>query len=505
MEGDVEIPTLEHQEVTATRVRPLALVWNALALAAFVAVPAWLQFTFLRVTEDGDTDYHLAVARLIREHGILHAFPWTPFSLLAERYADKELLFHLLMVPFAYVTPATASNIAGTIAGALLLTAIFFVLIRERVRYAALWALVPLLASSAFVYRFSLVRPHLLSIALALVVLWAASRERFRVLAAASVIYPWAYVAWQMPVVLAVLAEVARALTGKRPGWRGPAVALGAVAVGIAIHPNALNLVRFNWVTIVEILLTNAWGARTGFELGDEFRSFTGAEWAKLLAPPTAMVLGAAVLAWRRRREDVVPLAFALVATAFGLLTFRTARFTEYFVPFAVAAFALAAALLGARLGARKVLLSTLAVCLAYSASETWELLHRMQAREPRLSAEEATVMRAHIPSGAQVFTCEWGLTGTLMLAMPERKFIVALDPTLFAVQDPERYELWYRLPREAPPGLAKTIREQFGAQYVACLWDERYRAFFDRLAFEPGVNAVSMSGIWNVYELREP
>ena len=381
----------------------------------------------------------------------------------------------------------------------------FFVLVRERVRHAALWAFIPLLASSAFLYRFSLVRPHLLSIALALVVLWAASRERLGPLALASVVYPWAYVAWQLPVVLAVLAEAARAVSGKRPGWRGPAVALASVAVGVAIHPNALNLLRFSWVTIVDILLTNAWGARAGFELGDEFRSFSGAEWATLLVPPTLMVLGAVVLAWRRRREDVVPLAFALVAAAFGLLTLRTARFAEYFVPFSVAAFALAVAVPAARLGARKVLIGTLVLCLAFSARESWDLLHRMQAREPRLSAEEATAMRARIPAGAQVFTCEWGLTGTLMLALPERRFIVALDPTLFAVQDPERYDLWYRLPREAPAGLAKTIRERFGARYVACLWDERFRAFFDRLAFEPGVNTVSMSGIWNVYELREP
>jgi hypothetical protein len=93
-------------------------------------------------------------------------------------------------VPFAHVAPATAASITGTIVGALMLGALFFVLTRERVPAAAIWAVVPLLASSAFVYRFSLVRPHLLSIALALVVLWAASRERLRVLALASVVYP---------------------------------------------------------------------------------------------------------------------------------------------------------------------------------------------------------------------------------------------------------------------------------------------------------------------------
>ena len=136
---------------------------------------------------------------------------------------------------------------------------------------------------------------------------------------------------------------------------------------------------------------------------------------------------------------------------------------------------------------------------------ESRDLLTALAMKEPRFAPEEVQVLRARIPEGAQVFTCEWGLTGTLMLALPERRFMVALDPTLFALKDPVRYALWYRLPREAPPGLAATIRERFGARYVACRFEERFRPFFDRIAFEPGVNTVLMSGMWNVYELREP
>jgi hypothetical protein len=120
-----------------------------------------------------------------------------------------------------------------------------------------------------------------------------------------------------------------------------------------------------------------------------------------------------------------------------------------------------------------------------------------------RLSAEEARVLESRIPRGAQVFTCDWELTGTLMLALPDRRFMVALDPTLFEVHDPRRYALWYRLPREAPPGAAQTIREEFGAEFVACFWDERFRRFFDGIAFEPGVNTVLLSDFWNVYDLR--
>ncbi len=311
-------PSTDPTAVTASPVRRCGGAWAAALawVALHAGVASWIQLGFLHVPEDADTDFHVAVGRLIREHGILHAFPWTPFSILADHYADKELLFHLLFAPLSGLDPAFAANVVGGICGTALLSAIHLVLRRERVPLAGLWALVPLLASSAFLYRFALVRPHVLSIALALVVLWAAARQRWWVLALASAIYPWAYVAWQLPVVLALLAEGARALGGRRPAWRGPAIAAAAIAVGVALHPNGLELVRFSWTVLSDVLIRGAWGGRQGIELGDEFRPFTPREWGLLLVPAAVMTAAGLALAWRRRRQDGVPLAVVTLPVA---------------------------------------------------------------------------------------------------------------------------------------------------------------------------------------------
>jgi hypothetical protein len=191
--------------------------WQVAAFAILaLAVTGALQFLFARVPSDADTAYHAAVGRLIAEHGILHAFPWTSMSWLADHYADKELLFHLLYVPLTGLGWITASKIVGTIAGLALLIALYAILRAEGVRFPGAWALLPLAASSAFLYRFLLVRPHVLSIALAIVVLWAAARGRLLVLAIASFLYPWTYIAWALPVLLVGIAETARLLSGER-------------------------------------------------------------------------------------------------------------------------------------------------------------------------------------------------------------------------------------------------------------------------------------------------
>lgn len=449
---------------------------------------------------DADTAYHAAVGRLIREHGILHAFPWTPFSWLADHYADKELLFHLLFVPLAGFRWITAAKIVGTLAGAAALFSLYFVLRAERVRLAGLWALVPLAASGVFVFRFALVRPHLLSIALAFVVLWAASRGRMAILAVSSAIYPWTYVAWQLPVVFVLIAEGARLLSGERCRWKPAAAAVAGMALGVALHPNAANLLRFTWIQIVEVLFRTAWGAREGFDLGKEFAPFTVLQWSRWLLPCVLMTAAGLLLAWRSRREGSMSLAFALAALAFGILTVRTARFAEYFVPFSAASMALASRSVSWRF------LSPAILCAAslYTASVGSETVAGLSTRVEDVRQDIASSLQRQIPPGSQVFTCEWGLTGALLLALPDRRFIVALDPTFFYMKDPELYRLWYRLPREAPPGTADTIRRRFGARYVLCLDQSDRRSFFDRLLSEPGVRLLLAADIWLLFDLGE-
>ena len=48
------------------------------------------------------------------------------------------------------------------------------------------------------------------------------------------------------------------------------------------------------------------------------------------------------------------------------------------------------------------------------------------------------------LPAGSQVVTCDWRETGELLLALPDRRYLVALAPMLFAAHDPERYRTWF-------------------------------------------------------------
>ncbi len=151
-------------------------------------------------------------------------------------------------------------------------------------------------------------------------------------------------------------------------------------------------------------------------------------------------------------------------------------------------------------------MIAVFAVSLLYTAKPITETVEGLGSRTERLPQQLAQWMRERIPAGSQVFTTDWGHTGTLMLALPDRKFIVALDPTLFLIKDPELYRLWYELPRHPVPGVAGIIRKRFGAQFVIGFLDEQFFPFYFQLSSEPGVRTLLLSdNYWVVFSLGNP
>jgi hypothetical protein len=476
-------------------------------LGVFVAVTGLLQLSIPGFF-DGDTGYHLAIARLTREHGILHAFPWTPFSWLDAHYADKELLFHALLLPLAGLHPTTAARIAGTVLGSLLLLTLFAILRRERVRDAGLWTLAVLACSSAFVARFAMVRPQLISIPLALGITWAAARRNRLVLVLGCALYPLCYTAWHLPVALITLVELARWLGQREVDWRGPVLAATATAAGILVHPNFPHTAELFWIQNANVLFGTAWAGAQGIDLGGEFAPFSLSGLGRYVLLPAVLAVGGVIVGWRARRRDALPLAFALVAVGFLVITLRTQRFIEYLAPFAIAAAALGLAVVkpeaprGLTRAFAPAVVATGIIWTLLVARHPFELLRN---RVDPFPAPVAELLAEIIPTGAQVVTCDWRLTGEMMLALPERRFIVALDPTFFATNDPDRYRLWYETTRRPPAEPGLVLRDAFDARYVLCAEQQQWLGFHRAMERDPAAAVRGDIGLWRVYELRPP
>lgn len=477
---------------------PLGLV---LAITALVLIVAAVHYAIPYPLDD-DTAYHFSVGTLLREQGILHRFPWTRFSWQFDHYADKEFFFHLLFVPFTGLGYETASRVVGTLCGAGVLVTLFLILRAEKVRYAFFWTLLPL-GTMIFLYRFCQVRPHLLSIGLAMVLLWSYCRQKPLLLFFASLLYPLCYVAfWQIPLILVLAAEGGRLWTGGRFRWQHSVTIGVGLILGLILHPNTINLLQMNWIHMTDILFRNAWGKHVEFNLGEEFEPFTLIIWLREMMVPTVAMVLAVAGAWRSRRDNPFAVAVVLAMVFFLLLTLRSNRFLEYSVPFAM--LALAVVTIPQRQQLLVMSLAGLSLCWTIIfGTPMVQYLFFSQDRPWQLNDAVVGVFKRAIPPGATVFTCGWEYTGTLMAELPNRQYMVALDPTLLYKRDPSLYDLWYQTLKTAPPASADVVRRQFKSRYVVCLDHPTLHPFFDVLAADPQTSIVHSDGKWVLFDLE--
>jgi hypothetical protein len=126
--------------------------------------------------------------------------------------------------------------------------------------------------------------------------------------------------------------------------------------------------------------------------------------------------------------------------------------------------------------------------------------------RRPELFSSDSTeTFRKIIPEGAQVFTCGWEVTGEMMLALPERKFLVALNPVFLWANDADLYYTWFDVVHHPPAGAAKIIRSRFHAGFVLCEARAEHLALIRRLHEGPGVKAGYKIGPWALFVLEDP
>jgi hypothetical protein len=471
-------------------------------LLVFASITACIHLYF-PYPLDNDTAYHLAVARMIRKYGVLHSFPWTQFSTQMNHYADKEFLFHLLFLPVNSLELVTASRVVGIVTGTMMLTALYTLFCLEKVKLAGLWTILPLL-SYEFLFRFTLVRPHLLSLTLMIMLLWAAAHRKLAIIAVVSLLYPLSYVAfWQIPLIILAATESARFISSRQITFKPTLVSVVAIAAGVALHPNSVNLLSINWLHMADALFNNAWGKAKILNMGSEIYPYSLHEWLKYLAIASAMLAYALYRAVKNRKNDMIGLSVVIAAVVFCALTIESRRFLEYFVPLSAAALALTCRT--STRSNRLVLSCAIAVSLVlfYASGLTTLKGAKYSGEYFAMDAEFKKVLETKVPPGAQVFTTGWHYTGDLMLVLPERRFLVATEPTMMYKLDKNLYNYWYFIPMDLYKNPAGLIRTMFKSRFVVSENKAAYWKFFNSLNNDPTVKSL-YAGKWRLYDLGD-
>lgn len=450
----------------------------AILAAVFAATftLARLSFTRFPALFDVDSYYHLALARLYGEQGFVKTLDWARFSVMHDALGDKELLFHVLLIPFARAGDATSG---GLTALALLDASVATVLAWAGLSAIGPWGVaLPLLVfggSMDFASRMVRLRPEIVALVLIVLAIGCAARRRFLLLGLIAAIFALTYTPFHALLGLCALFFVRTWwVEGGREWWLVLAPAIGA-GVGLALHPHFPDNLRIWWIQNVTFFIE-----RASFDASAENAPRTSVD---LLLLNLGWLIGLIVLWLGRERRH--PPAYArerdctaIAAAVFALLYVSSARFVTYFVPLAtltvVRSMQVAGEVPGRRIavgGLRVPFGPLFSVCLLWGVVALPLLFRMMEAATPTAfrpdSRDDWERFAAAVPRGARVFA-SWQATEPFVFFAPEASYVNVLDSVFLLAKDPELYARSRDVLAGREPDVPLVVGGRFASDYFA-------------------------------------
>lgn len=463
---------------------------------------------------DNDGFYHIKLAWLMRTEGLKPDFTWLPLTILNQQeYYDHHFLYHVALIPFTFFEDLrVGAKWSAVVFSSLAFLAVWFLLHRQRVPHAWLWALALLGISDAFLYRMSVTRAQSLSLAfLALGVTWLLERKH-RHLGVLAFLYVWLYNAFPLMVVFAVLYMAAVVLVGWRIEYKPLLFIGGGILLGMLVNPYFPDNIVFSWHHIFP-KLTDA----TSVQVGNEWFPYNTKQILENSLPSLAAFASGIFALGLSGKKMEVRTAFALLMVLlFGLMLFQSRRFVEYFPPFALifAAFAWTPLLsnyisdsVPSTKSTRERILASLPAVVLSAVVVLGVVRSIPRAREAignskpyDLYAGASQWLEENTPPGSRVFQTDWDDFPRLFYYNTHNTYLIGLDPTYMQSYDPELYDIWVLITQGNVENPSRIISKKFGSQYVHT--DLNHGSFINVAGKDPGLMEVYRDDQTLIYEV---
>lgn len=299
-----------------------------LVFLLFLAVISIMQF---RVTEIIGFDgwLHMKMADVIKAQGFISEFPFTTESILVENYADLQLLFRVLLIPFTFFGLVMGAKIASVLFASLCFTFFYWYLRKNKVNYALFWTSLYFVASVDLIYRFLLPREMPIAILSLVLTLYFIDKKMYKSLFLASLLFTWFYSGFVFQLLVITIYFIINLLIRKRIDWKLIVYPIIGTILALVINPYFPKNIVLLYTQIVEVnLLGNlynvewsAWGLL-------EFLKFN---WIFLVLFISALFLNII-----RTKFNKNSLSLFIISSIFLVWMLQTRRMHEYFAPFVV-------------------------------------------------------------------------------------------------------------------------------------------------------------------------
>lgn len=425
---------------------------------------------------DPDSYYHVALSRAIKTSGLHYQFPWTQFAIFKDFFADKDFLFHLMIVPFLYLSDniVLAGKYAVIFYNILFILTYVFILRKYLPDFlAGLFLLLPFLSMIVSLYLPQLRAVILVNILTLLGIYFLINKKQLGLFIVAF-LYPLTHVSFFILILFALICESIRYAFNKELYLRNIYIVIIASTLGCILHPNFPNYLLY--VQLNALIVPWYYLGGVGLDFGNEMFSY-----------PTKMVLMANVVLfftlnlviWLSCLGKRIKFPTAVWLACFNLYLIMALVSNRYWYQANVLGFVFFASytkdLIGQDGWSKKVfskikvsiLLYLIIICLFFPYN-----MNQIQATfkwqtEKILDYENAARwMQRNILPGKIIYHANWEDAAFFICLNPKDNYLVACDPIYMAYYYPKIFLIYKDLREGKLERPDRVIKEIFKADY---------------------------------------
>ncbi len=303
-----------------------------LVFIAFITILAIMQFTVPNII-GFDGYYHIKAADIIKKEGFIKEFPWARYTILSDNYADIQLLFRLLLMPFTFFGLNLGAKIASVVFAATAFTVFYWFLAQNKIKYPFFWTLLYLFTSEFLMYRFMLPRQMPLVITLLILTIYFLQKKRYLFLGITAFAFVLLHSSFVFQILIIILYLVLEKIFIKKIDYKLMLYPLVGLIIALLFNPYFPNNISFLYTQIFKVnLLSNLFNV--------EWKPWTFLEFIQNNVLVLIYILFSLMLITKNKKIMKIQALFLSLTAFFFIYTLLSRRMQEFLVPFSILALA---------------------------------------------------------------------------------------------------------------------------------------------------------------------
>ena len=198
---------------------------------------------------------HIKMADIIKENGFIQQFPYTTESILADNYADLQLLFRIILIPFTFLGLILGAKIASILFSTLCFTFFYWYLKKNSINYPLIWTSLYAISSIDLMYRFLEPRAMPLAMLSLILTFYFIDKRMYKSLMVTSLLFTWLYAGFVFQLVVIVVYLILNTIISKKLELKLLIYPLVGVFLALIINPYFPKNISFIFTQLFQVNL----------------------------------------------------------------------------------------------------------------------------------------------------------------------------------------------------------------------------------------------------------